>query len=102
MYAVNINKENFSSFINTDKPVLLDFYGEWCAPCRRVLPLIDEIASEREDLAVGKINVANEKELASLFGVNSIPTLVVMKDKKIINQSTGAMPKEGILSLLRN
>lgn len=102
MNAVNINRENFENFINTDKPVLLDFYAEWCGPCRTVLPIVDEIANEREDIAVGKVNVSNERELASLFGVSSIPTLIVMQNGKIINQSTGARPKKGILSLLQN
>ena len=101
MNAVNINRENFANFINTDKPVLLDFYAEWCGPCRTVLPIIDEIANEREDIAVGKINVSSQSDLASLFGVTSIPTLVVMQNGKIINQSTGARPKKGILSLLQ-
>ncbi len=100
MNAVNINSENFANFINTNKPVLLDFYAEWCGPCRTVLPIIDEIANERSDIAVGKINVSNQSDLASLFGVTSIPTLVVMQNGKIINQSTGARPKKGILSLL--
>jgi len=102
MNAINVNSENFSSFIDTEKPVLLDFYAEWCGPCRTVLPIMDEIARERSDIAVGKINVGVESELASLFGVTSIPTLVVLKDKKIVNQSTGAKPKAKILDLVKN
>ncbi len=95
-----INNSNFESIKNHDKPVLLDFYADWCAPCRMVSPIIDEIASERSDIIVGKVNVDNNPELASEFGVFSIPTLVIMKDGKIINKSSGARPKGQILSLL--
>ena len=100
MSAIKINKENFEQIKNSDKPVLLDFYADWCGPCRMVLPIIDEIAGERDDIVVGKINVDEEKELASEFGVFSIPTLVVLKDGKVASQSTGARPKAHILAML--
>ena len=102
MSAQVINKHNFDEFKNQDKPILLDFYASWCGPCRMVLPIIDEIASERDDIAVGKINVDDNPELASEFNVMSIPTLVIMKNGKIVNQSRGARPKSQILSLLES
>ncbi|MDO4489751.1 MAG: thioredoxin [Lachnospiraceae bacterium] len=101
MSAININKENFQSeVLNSDKPVLLDFWAPWCGPCRMVSPLIEEIAEERSDIKVGKVNVDENQELAVQFGVMSIPTLVVVKDGKVVNQATGARPKNAILELL--
>ena len=100
MSVVKINKENFESIKNGEKPVLLDFYADWCGPCRMVSPIIDEIAEERDDIVVGKVNVDVESELAAQFGVYSIPTLVVLKDGKVANQATGARPKAQILSML--
>lgn len=101
MSAININKNNFQNEVmNSDKPVLLDFWAPWCAPCRMVVPIVEEIASERSDIKVGKINVDEQPELASQFGVMSIPTLVVMKNGKIVNQSAGAKPKDAILEML--
>ena len=100
MSVLSVNKNNFESVKNSDKPVLLDFYAEWCGPCRMVSPLVDEIAEERDDIVVGKVNVDAEAELASEFGVFSIPTLVVLKDGKVVNQSVGALPKARILALL--
>ena len=95
MPAMNINKNNFQNEVmNADKPVLLDFWASWCAPCRMVVPIIEEIASEREDIKVGKINVDEQPELTSKFGITSIPTLVVMKNGKIVQQVSGARPKE--------
>ena len=84
------------------KYVLLDFWASWCAPCRMVVPIIEEIASEREDIKVGKINVDEQPELASKFGIMSIPTLVVMKNGKIVQQVSGARPKDAILRMLFN
>ena len=81
-------------------PVLLDFWASWCAPCRMVVPIIEEIASERPDIKVGKINVDEQPELASEFGIMSIPTLVVMKNGKIVQQVSGARPKEAILTMI--
>lgn len=101
MAAININKNNFQSeVLNSDRPVLLDFWAPWCGPCRMVVPIVEEIAEERPDIKVGKVNVDEQSELAGQFGIMSIPTLVVIKDGKIINQSMGAKPKEAILALL--
>lgn len=100
MSVLNVNKNNFESVKLSEKPVLLDFYADWCGPCRMVSPIVDEIAEERGDILVGKINVDDEPELAQAFGVISIPTLVVMKNGEIVNQATGARPKAQILSML--
>ena len=102
MPAMNINKNNFQNEVmNADKPVLLDFWASWCAPCRMVVPIIEEIANEREDIKVGKINVDEQPELASKFGIMSIPTLVVMKNGKIVQQVSGVRPKNAILEMLQ-
>ena len=101
MSAVNINKTNFQNEVmNSEKPVLLDFWASWCGPCRMVGPILDEIAAERGDFKVGKINVDEQPELAGQFGVMSIPTLVVMKNGKVINQAVGVRPKAQILAML--
>ena len=101
MSAININQDNFQNEVmNSDKPVLLDFWAPWCGPCRMVIPIMEEIARERADIKVGKVNVDEQPELASRFGVMSIPTLVVMKEGKIVNQALGARPKNAILSML--
>lgn len=101
MSVINITKANFEEeVLKSDKPVLLDFWAAWCGPCRMVGPVLEEIAAERPDIKVGKVNVDNEMELAGQFRVISIPMLVVMKDGKIANQTVGAMPKEEILKLL--
>lgn len=100
MSVLSVNKNNFNSVKSSDKVVLLDFYAEWCGPCRMVSPIVDEIAEENSQYLVGKINVDDELELAQAFGVSSIPMLVVMKDGKIVTKSTGARPKASILSML--
>ena len=101
MAAININKENFKEeVLNSEKKVLLDFWAPWCGPCRMVVPLVEEIALERPDIKVGKVNVDEQPELASQFGVMSIPTLVVMDGGRIVSQSQGARPKKAILSML--
>ena len=98
MSVIKVNQNNFAS-LGSGK-VLLDFYADWCGPCRMVSPLVDEIAKERQDIIVGKINVDEEEALAVEFGVYSIPTLVVMKDGKVLEQSAGAKPKAKILAML--
>ena len=101
MSAININKNNFQNeVLNSDKKVLLDFWAPWCGPCRMVVSIVEEIAAERPDIKVGKINVDEEVELASQFGIMSIPTLVVIEKGKIVNQAMGARPKEAILGML--
>ena len=101
MSAININKNNFQSeVLNSEKKVLLDFWAPWCGPCRMVVPIVEEIADERPDIKVGKINVDKEAELASQFGIMSIPTLVVIEKGKIVNQAMGAKPKDEILAML--
>ena len=101
MSAVNIDLHNFQEeVLNSDKPVLLDFWAPWCGPCRMVVPMVEQIAAERPDVKVGKINIDEEFELARQFGIISIPTLMVLKEGRIVRQSTGAMPKNKILEML--
>ena len=101
MAVITITQDNFKSeVLESDKPVLLDFWATWCGPCRMVSPIVDEISEERSDIKVGKINVDEQMELAQQFRIVSIPTLVVMKDGQIANKAVGAMPKEDILALL--
>ena len=101
MAAININNNNFlREVMNSEKKVLLDFWAPWCGPCRMVVPMVEEIAKERPDIKVAKINVDENPELATRFGIMSIPTLVVMENGKIVNQATGARPKNAILAML--
>ena len=101
MSVIHINKSNFQNeVLNSEKPVLLDFWAPWCGPCRMVVPMVEEIAKERPDIKVGKINVDENPELASQFGIISIPTLVVMENGKIAGQAMGARPKNAILAML--
>ena len=101
MSVLSVNKNNFNEIKNSNKTVLLDFYADWCGPCRMVSPLVDEIAEENPQYIVDKINVDSEPELAQAFGVMSIPMLAVMKDGKVVNQAVGARPKADILAMLK-
>lgn len=101
MSALNISKNNFSKeVINSDKPVLLDFWASWCTPCQMIAPTIEAIAEERSDIKVGKVNVDIEPELAGQFGIMSIPTLLVIKGGKLVNKSLGVKSKDEILAML--
>ncbi len=101
MAVITITKENFESeVLHSAKPVLLDFWASWCGPCRMLSPVVDEVAEERTDVKVGKVNVDEQPDLAAEFGVMSIPTLLVFRDGKLASQSVGARPKSGVLALL--
>ena len=101
MNTVNISKHNFhQEVIDSDKPVLLDFWAPWCGPCRMVSPIVDEIAGERDDILVGKVNTDEQPELAARFDIMSIPTLLVFKGGRLANKAVGARPKEALLALL--
>ena len=102
MSVININGSNFEQEVmNSEKPVLLDFWAPWCGPCRMVSPVVDEIANEHPELKVGKVNVDEEPVLAAKFGVMSIPALFVVKEGKVVNQALGARPKQQILDLIK-
>jgi len=102
MSVLKITNANFEAeVLNSDKPVLLDFWAGWCGPCRMIAPFLETIAAERPDVKVGKINVDEEPELAARFGVMSIPLLVVMKDGAIVRKEVGARPKNMILDMLK-
>ncbi len=102
MSVLHVTKENFDEVKSSEKPVLLDFFATWCGPCRMIAPLITEIADEHPEYVIGKIDVDEENELATAFGVQSIPTLVVMRGGKVIHEVTGARPKDAILALLQD
>ena len=101
MAVVTITKENFEQeVLQSAKPVLLDFWASWCGPCRMLSPVVDEVAEERTDVKVGKVNVDEQPELAGEFGVMSIPTLLVFEQGQLVRQAVGARPKAGVLELL--
>ena len=101
MKPITITKENFEAEVmNSDKTVLLDFWAEWCGPCRMLAPTIDEIADERDDIKVGKVNVDNDPELARKFDIASIPTLVLLKNGEPVNRHVGFLPKASIEQML--
>lgn len=101
MKVLHINKDNFhKEVLNSEKPVLLDFFASWCGPCRMVGPILDEIAEEREDIKVCKVDIDEQPELASRFRIMSVPTLMVLKDGNIVDQSVGARPKHQILAMV--
>jgi len=101
MSCIHVTRETFvENVVSSPKTVLLDFYATWCGPCKMIAPILEEISEERDDLVIAKINVDEEREIATEFGIVSIPTLVVMKNGSIINQAVGYMPKEKILALI--
>ena len=101
MSVITITKENFEAeVLRSDKPVLVDFWASWCGPCRMVAPIVEEIAAERTDAKVGKINVDEQPELANMFRIMSIPTLLVFKNGKVVNQAVGVQPKYQIEEML--
>ena len=100
MSILYVNQENFDLVKNSEKPVLLDFYADWCGPCRMIAPMIEEIANENPQYLIAKVNVDNDPALAQQFGIVSIPTLIVMKGGEVVQQVAGARPKAQILALL--
>ena len=101
MAVLKITKENFAEVRASEKPVLLDFYADWCGPCKMVSPFVDEIAEEHSEFTVGKVNVDTQPELAAAFGVSSIPMLAVMKGGRVTAHAVGARPKSAILDMLK-
>ena len=100
MSVIHITKDNFETYANGDKPLLLDFWATWCGPCRMIAPIVEEIAAERDDIVVGKVNVDEEMELAVKFGIISIPTLIVLQNGMEVEKAVGYRSKEAILEML--
>ena len=99
--SIKITKENFNELINEEKLTLVDFYADWCGPCKALGPVIEEIAEEMKGINVGKVNVDNERDLAVQFGVRSIPTMIIFKDGKEVDRLVGFLPKEQILEKIK-
>ncbi len=103
MSVLVLTKDNFNNEVmNSDKPVLVDFWASWCGPCKMLSPIVDEVANETDAVKVGKVNVDEEPELARQFRVMSIPTLVLIKNGKVIKSSVGVKPKNEILAMLEH
>ena len=100
MAVIKVTKENFNEVINTEKPVLIDFYADWCGPCKMLSPVVDKIAEEHSEFVIGKVNVDEEEALAMEFGVMSIPTLVIFKDGNVAEKLVGVRPKNAIVDAL--
>ena len=101
MAAIELTSENFEQeVLQADKPVLVDFWASWCGPCKMLSPVIEEIAEERSDIKVGKVNIDEPPELAQKYGVMSIPTVLLLKDGEEVNKSVGAVPKKVLLDLI--
>ena len=101
MAVIEITKENFEAeVLRSAQPVLLDFWAAWCGPCRMLSPIVDEVAEERSDVKVGKVNVDEQPELAQAFGIASIPTLLVIRNGRTVNRAVGVRSKEEILQML--
>jgi thioredoxin 1 len=100
MATIKVTKENFKEIINTEKPVLIDFYADWCGPCKMLSPVVDEIAEENPQFVIGKVNVDEEEDLAMEFGVMSIPTLVIFKNGNVSEKLVGVRPKNAIVDAL--
>ena len=101
MSLIHVTKDNFAEVKASDKPVLLDFFATWCGPCRMISPFIEQIAEEHPEYVIAKIDVDEEPELAQEFGIQSIPTLVVIKNGEVVNTAVGGRPKDAILALLQ-
>ncbi len=101
MAVLSLNSGNFEQVLNSGKTVLIDFYADWCGPCKMLSPIVDKIAEETSDIVVGKVNVDDEEDIAAKYGVMSIPTLVVLKNGEVAGKSVGVQPKEKILELLK-
>lgn len=101
MTPVNITSENFDSFLRSDRTILLDFYADWCAPCRALSPVVEEFSRENPEIPVGKINVDMQQDLATRYGVMSIPTLIVLRSSKIAARATGVRSKEQIREMIQ-
>lgn len=101
MLILTVNKNNFQKeVLESDRPVLIDFWASWCGPCKYLSPIIDEISAEHPEIKVCKVNIDEEQELASQFDIMSVPTLLIIKDGKVVNQSVGLKPKNQILQML--